>query len=778
MNMISTGAFLPETGGTDDLGAISKKFAQVWERKNAKAAKAGGVSLMALSLAACGSDDATTTTATTTTTTTTTTTPTVTALTTALTVGVDIVTGTTAADTITGARVDSVQTWNAADTIDGGAGIDNFSATVAANVTPASGGFTNVENVTVTVTGGGTVDFSSATASFITGVTSLSSVGSSNATIFSDMTSNPTMTVNNSAVDHTFSMNDSVLTGAADTVTLNLVGMTGNVMIGTNADVDGDYETLIINSSGAASDLGDGDVGATGANTIGGDATLIDIGATAALDLGTTAGFAKITSFDASDSTAGVTAVFANKADTTTSATAVSIKGGAGADVFDVSALTAANHGAVTIAMGAGNDTVTLAGGGASDFTITGGEGTGDKVSISVVSSLALHGKLAGFEELISTDVIANAATTTLDLQNFVNNDFTTVNFNGTLATATTNAVTDVFAITNAKDSVTGLKLNALDVSDASITFARLTDGTANALTITATAASAAGSVAANDEETVTINNAAGAIDYTAVSATDMTSLTLIGDEQMDLGTVTATKLATVDASALEDSDGANGDFIADLSTSVVNMTLTGNASATHGGDLQVTTGGGNDTVSGTKQADTITTGAGGDTIDGGKGADIITGGTGADSMTGGAGADIFNFDAAFGADSITDFTAGTSGDVLDFQAFGSVTTAVTLGAIALTNNKVTVVDETTTNDTATEVDALFTALTDATASTSTTYTNIYVAVGASNTASIYDVTTVDNSGNNGLAVTVVELGTIDLGSTAWTSLTTANFDL
>jgi Ca2+-binding RTX toxin-like protein len=257
-----------------------------------------------------------------------------------------------------------------------------------------------------------------------------------------------------------------------------------------------------------------------------------------------------------------------------------------------------------------------------------------------------------------------------------------------------------------------------------------------------------------------------------------MTSLTLIGDEQMDLGTVTATKLATVDASALEDSDGANGDFIADLSTSVVNMTLTGNASATHGGDLQVTTGGGNDTVSGTKQADTITTGAGGDTIDGGKGADIITGGTGADSMTGGAGADIFNFDAAFGADSITDFTAGTSGDVLDFQAFGSVTTAVTLGAIALTNNKVTVVDETTTNDTATEVDALFTALTDATASTSTTYTNIYVAVGASNTASIYDVTTVDNSGNNGLAVTVVELGTIDLGSTAWTSLTTANFDL
>ena len=36
---------------------LAEKFAAVWEKKNAKAARAGGVSLMALSLAACGSDD-------------------------------------------------------------------------------------------------------------------------------------------------------------------------------------------------------------------------------------------------------------------------------------------------------------------------------------------------------------------------------------------------------------------------------------------------------------------------------------------------------------------------------------------------------------------------------------------------------------------------------------------------------------------------------------------------------------------------------------------------
>jgi hypothetical protein len=345
-------------------------------------------------------------------------------------------------------------------------------------------------------------------------------------------------------------------------------------------------------------------------------------------------------------------------------------------------------------------------------------------------------------------------------MANFVNSDFTKVTMSNTFADATTGAVTDVFAITNAKDGLATLSLNALDLTDASVTFARQTDGTANALTIVSSVASAAGSIAANDEETLTFDSSAGAMDYTAVSATDMTTLVVKGDEQMDLGTLTGTILASVDATGLEDSDGANADFIFDMSSSTVNMTVTGNASSTHGGDMQITTGSGADTITGTKQVDTIDAGAG------------------ADNVSGGAGADVFNYDAAFGDDTITDFTAGASGDVLDFQAFGSVTTAVTLGGIALTNNKVTVADETTANDTAAEIDALFEALTDSTAVAATvTYTNIYVAVSGS-TGTVYDVTTADSSGDNGLSTTVVELGTIDLGSTSWSSLTAANFDM
>ena len=64
MNMISTGAFLTEMDASNKQPTVAEKFAAVWEKKNAKAARAGGVSLMALSLAACGGSSSTTTTTT------------------------------------------------------------------------------------------------------------------------------------------------------------------------------------------------------------------------------------------------------------------------------------------------------------------------------------------------------------------------------------------------------------------------------------------------------------------------------------------------------------------------------------------------------------------------------------------------------------------------------------------------------------------------------------------------------------------------------------------
>jgi hypothetical protein len=57
MNMISTGAFLAETDASTKQNELVKKLTAAWEKKNSKTARAGGASLMALSLAACGGED-------------------------------------------------------------------------------------------------------------------------------------------------------------------------------------------------------------------------------------------------------------------------------------------------------------------------------------------------------------------------------------------------------------------------------------------------------------------------------------------------------------------------------------------------------------------------------------------------------------------------------------------------------------------------------------------------------------------------------------------------
>jgi hypothetical protein len=57
MNMISTGTFLSEMEASGKQDRLVNKLVSAWEQKNSKTARAGGISLMALSLAACGSSD-------------------------------------------------------------------------------------------------------------------------------------------------------------------------------------------------------------------------------------------------------------------------------------------------------------------------------------------------------------------------------------------------------------------------------------------------------------------------------------------------------------------------------------------------------------------------------------------------------------------------------------------------------------------------------------------------------------------------------------------------
>ncbi|MDA9206451.1 hypothetical protein N9O45_03775 [Planktomarina temperata] len=57
MNVISNGLFFKEIDAVENNETLAKQFVSIWEKKNSKAARAGGASLMALSLAACGGSD-------------------------------------------------------------------------------------------------------------------------------------------------------------------------------------------------------------------------------------------------------------------------------------------------------------------------------------------------------------------------------------------------------------------------------------------------------------------------------------------------------------------------------------------------------------------------------------------------------------------------------------------------------------------------------------------------------------------------------------------------
>ena len=174
MNMISTGAFQTEMDASNKQTTLAEKFVAVWEKKNSKVARSGGFSLMALSLAACGSSDDTTTATSTTTTTTTTTTATSQSI--ILTTGLDQAAGGSGDDTISGTVGNAEPTITAGDSVTGGAGTDTF-AIISTGTTGTVAGVTlsGVETVRVsdTSTGATTVNMAG-----VTGVSTVESFGS------------------------------------------------------------------------------------------------------------------------------------------------------------------------------------------------------------------------------------------------------------------------------------------------------------------------------------------------------------------------------------------------------------------------------------------------------------------------------------------------------------------------------------------------------------------------------------------------------------------------
>ena len=647
------------------MGTIAK-LVKVWETKNAKnVANASSISMMALSLAACGGGGGSAPASVVVDTT-----PVVVPVTSALTIWNNTVAGTTGDDVVTGARIDTVQVFNSGDSIALGDGNDSLSATLnAGTVTPVA--MTGVENVMFTALGAATVDFDN-----VSGVTSITSRGSSETLLVDDIQEIPiSISINNNTAVQTFVIKDTAVAGTTDSVTLNFDGVGGVVNVGGETDGDGDIETFTIVASAGASDLGVG-------NGFGEDATTITVNATSALDLGSTAQFIASTNFDASASTAAVTSVFAAK--TIASETAVTIKGGAGADQFDIGTFTTAeNFGDLTVDMGAGNDTLDLGAVADTDTgsSIKGGAGDGD---ILIISGAALTAEV---NTQISEFEILNIETTglTQDADNFGGTIF------GTGAAIAEMRIDDL-----ANNAIININQNV----STSLTANIKTDTAADALTVniggTAGNVTLASLIPSTTYETVTVNSqgtdantlsAVGAV-INNMTFTGSTAITVSSTNNIT-GVVTFTAstanntVTVTDTTAQTISFGSGNDTITTgvvaSSTQAINGGA-GNDTMTAGiittaGVLQLNGDAGSDTI--TVAAMTGATTASSATINGGTGVDFIT----LDANSGNSVVVVSTATTLADADKITGFT--TAVDDFDYDGALVNDTATTITAVS-----------------------------------------------------------------------------------------------
>lgn len=342
-------------------------------------------------------------------------------------------------------------------------------------------------------------------------------------------------------------------------------------------------------------------------------------------------GFTEITSITGTAATGGLTI------DLDDNAAAYTINLGAGDDSI-VADQANTGTGGRTINMGAGNDTLDLGAlGSESDDVFNGGAGT-DTLIIRDASDITVANTVGvtGFERLIGTEAA------TYDMSAFANgSDFTIVR----ATAAGTNIVFD-----NVRDTVTTLELSG---NSDNVTLTRLVDGTANAITIAAVAATTIDAeVIVDQEETVTINAGTASLTLTTgLSADDMTAMVVVGDNAVDLSAVSSTLLRTVDLSGFSDAN-----FTAEFTAATNSITITANTSAGNSGAYNIQLGQSDDVVVGTANADTF------------------DGNGGNDTFTLGGGRDTVIIDGQ-GIDTITDFVVGATGDIIsiDISAIGAV---------------------------------------------------------------------------------------------------------
>jgi hypothetical protein len=647
MNMISTGAFLTEMDASTKQNDLVSKLVRVWEKKNAKLARAGGVSLMALSLAACGSDDdvaVTTPVVETPTAPTTPTTPVVAAP--------EVLTNATDTISINGTldagmvwspggdeRVESLQS---EDTVTGAGTADVI------NITSDGGAVApkllNIETVNYNVAGAtaGTLNISNSTG--ITALKLTSTDGNATATGLTAGIALSASDMADAATNAAFSFKSSAVVGTtAATVTVD--GFEGNNLnIGASAaaTVNGTgIETLTINASGDTSVIAN--VGSTGVTTLNVDADAqLTISALASTGVGTInlTGSTAATSIDVDDSI---------------SANVFSYTGGAGADTL------IANSGF------AGTDGLD-GGDGADTFSIRPASLAGD-VTVGALSSA-------------SAAVVSNIET--LDMRS---------------ATGLGTAATDFTVDMDHMPGVTAVTMRTADNDlKAVFTLNDLTADQASALTVTHT-----GTDADTDSEVI-VDMKVNATDTVKLAATvsAATQVVELNDANNNIENAEITLAGAfnsnldVDVSSfgtsLKVSGGAAGNTltVANAHTSAT-LDMSGVDSA-----ITATLGAGTQTANFGTAADTITMAAGAKTLDAGAGNDTVSttvalvGAT--DTIKGGEGTDTLqlttiaaitaaSFAKVEGFERLVLNQANLGGDItIDLDNFNSTFSRITIG--------------------------------------------------------------------------------------------------
>jgi hypothetical protein len=574
---------------------------KLWESKNAqRALKGSGLTLMAMSLTACGSDsdDAVVVTPPVVTP------PVVTPANLALTTGQDIVTSaqlTTANDTVTATQA----TFTSTDVIVDSSSTDSDTLTISASsaisATPTVAGIENIviNNASFSTLSHALTNISDGTITVnnvqLAGATSATFTGAGNVKIVAGTGVSGTLTVTETTDATTV-----VDAGSATAVSVTATGADQVVDVVANGDI-----TLTV---ATATDL---NLTASVASEVTLTPGALD---TITGDANTTVTFADLGSFTG-DTITGAALVKGTTVTVDTDVSKIS-------SPMELTAITATKT--VTVA---DNADVTLTAG-TTAFTVELKDDTNTSAVAKGDLDLTLAGDYTGVisagtsGDIVSTvNVAATKAQTALDVR--MNTTDGAINLSG------------------AKNIVLASTSTAKTISAASMT---------GNLTATATASAKSITGGAGDDTITAVTAVAqtlvgGAGNDTLVAAADMDEVTFSGFEVFDAtANVTAmdasqftTAMTVIGGNVtIDNADIATVDFSIHTVSSAVGFTFDGTLDTTVFASTQGLTITGNvngDTLTGTANADTISGGAGGDSIVGAAGADAITGGEGADNI-------------------------------------------------------------------------------------------------------------------------------------------------